>query len=205
MRKLDLIWKRFWSVVVISEASVPEWRRKSSYWNCVCDCWNEVRIIWSGLKVYKHCPRCPRLYTRKHWLSHERINEIYKKISSRCNNKNNIGYYLYWWRWIKNLRKNFNEFLDDMYSDYLKHVEEYWEKNTSIDRIDNDWNYCKDNCKWATPKEQANNKRNNVNITYKWETKTLMQWSEYLNIKYNILQSRYYAWRCDYDILLWKQ
>lgn len=201
MKKLELLWKRFWSVIVISEESVPEWKRKSSYWNCKCDCWNEFCVIWSNLKRYNNCPKCPRLYARTHWLSHKRINEIYKKINSRCNNENNISYYLYWWRWIKNLRKNFNEFLFDMYESYLKHVEEFWEKNTSIDRIDNDWNYCKENCRWATCKEQSNNRWSNINITYKWETKTLMQWSEHLNIPYPRLLNRYHSWWCNKDML----
>lgn len=44
-----------------------------------------------------------------------------------------------------------------MYESYVAHVNEYWEKNTTIDRINWDWNYCKSNCRWATCKEQSEN------------------------------------------------
>jgi len=64
----------------------------------------------------------------------------------------------------------FEEFRDDMYKSYLEHVEKYWEKETSIDRIDNNWNYCKENCKRSTPKEQSNNRRERTRWYFKKKT-----------------------------------
>jgi hypothetical protein len=46
-----------------------------------------------------------------------------------------------------------------MWESYEIHVKEYWEKNTTIDRINPNLNYCKENCRWATWKEQSLNKR----------------------------------------------
>ena len=46
-----------------------------------------------------------------------------------------------------------------MYDSYLQHLTEYWEKDTTLDRIDNDWNYCKENCKRSTRREQSKNTR----------------------------------------------
>lgn len=204
MKKLDLVWKRFWTVVVVSEACVPEWKFRQVYWNCKCDCWNELCVSSSNIKRFNTCFKCPRLWIIKHLLSNTRINIIYAHMRCRCNNIKNKDYKNYWWRWIKCLRKTFNEFLDDMYDSYLEHAKEFWEKNTTIDRIDNNGNYCKENCRWVTKKEQSNNKRNTIYITYNWETKTLMSRSEYLNISYKKLQHRYYRWRSIDRMFLYK-
>ena len=96
-------------------------------------------------------------------------------MKMRCENPNTIQYKNYWWRWISIEWDSFEDFMEDMLESYEEHVLIYWKKNTSIDRIDNNWNYCKDNCKWATRREQCNNRSSNRIITYKWETHTLAQ------------------------------
>jgi hypothetical protein len=48
----------------------------------------------------------------------------------------------------------------------------------TIDRIETNGNYQPGNVKWSTPTEQANNRRNNINITYNEETHTLKQWAD---------------------------
>lgn len=60
----------------------------------------------------------------------------------------------------------------------------------SIDRIRNSEGYSKGNCRWATKAEQARNRRSNILILYRNETKTLIEWTELLGLKYETIRQR---------------
>ena len=83
--------------------------------------------------------------------------QTYRCMKTRCYNINRNDYMYYWWRWISVCDRRlwiywFTNFIEDM-----------WERPEwmTLDRIDNDLNYCPKNCKWSTKHEQSSNKRNN--------------------------------------------
>ena len=65
-----------------------------------------------------------------------------------------------------------------------------YKETLTLDRIDNNKGYCPSNCRWITPKEQSNNRRNNVYYTFNGETKTSKQWCELYNISQTTLSDR---------------
>lgn len=63
-------------------------------------------------------------------------------------------------------------------------------KGMTLGRIDNEGDYCKQNCRWETPLEQANNKSSNVFITFGGQTKTIAEWARSQNIRSDTLRFR---------------
>lgn len=92
------------------------------------------------------------------------------RMKTRCFNKNDEHYPRYGGRGITicDRWRTFLNFLDDMGPRL---------PGTSIGRINNDGQYCPENCRWETAKEQASNRRTNRFITYRGETLTMAQWA----------------------------
>lgn len=121
----------------------------------------------------------------RHGMYGTRIYGIWAAMKARCGNPNYTEYELYGGRGVKVCEEwidfmNFHEWAKiSGYSDDL-----------SIDRINNDGNYEPSNCKWSTPKEQANNRRSNRMISYKGKTMNLKEWASALGMGYRSLHKR---------------
>lgn len=113
----------------------------------------------------------------------QKMNLLFSSIKRRCNNKKQQNYYLYGGRGIKCLWKSFEDFLIDMGQQPV---------GMTIDRIDNNGHYCRENCRWATLKEQANNKRNNVKFIYRQKEYTLTELARKFKIEPKTVFYRYY-------------
>jgi len=187
-------WDIFNSFIVIKEVAIKissKWRR-NRYFKCKCICWKikdialNSLIRWTSTNCW--CLRTKKIIERCtiHGISKTRIYNVWANLKQRCTYKNHKAYKNYGWRWITYDKKweTFEWFYEDM--------KDWYADNLSLDREDNDWNYCKSNCKWKTAKEQARNKR--TNVIYKG--KCLSLWCEELNLKYWTIHSRIkYYWR----------
>lgn len=103
----------------------------------------------------------------------------------RCYNASNPGYSNYGGRGIRVCDRWITSF-----ANFLSDLGERPSANHMLDRIDNDGNYTPSNCRWATPRVQGNNKRNNRLITYGDKTLTLSQWTAELHLPRGLIDSR---------------
>ena len=150
-------------------------------WLCQCNCGKKSNVLSSNLRC-GHIRSCGCLqkdlhiemqYRHGHAMSNNR-SKIYRTwvyMIQRCNNPNNQEYKHYGGRGIKVCEAwmKFECFLQDMGER---------PDGMSIDRINNNKGYAKENCKWSTPKEQARNTRRNKLITINGITKCLAEWCE---------------------------
>jgi len=135
---------------------------KHKYWNCKCDCGNEKQIranhLVNGLILGCGCDRYKKVSEKNKKHGHSsggKWSPIYVSwaaMINRCKSPKSNRWHRYGGRGIKVCEqwKSFDGFLKDMGKS--------WKEGLSIDRINNDGNYEPSNCKWSTPKEQANNK-----------------------------------------------
>ena len=205
----DLTGKRIGRLTVRGPSPRKVWGK--NLWICDCDCGNTVEHE-TGVLNQKNPPQscgCLQreaaskvgkrtiqdLIDKNKPLSKDikRIHTIWSNMKQRCENPNNRAYSYYGGRGIS---------VCDEWHD-VKIFEEWalqngYEANLTIDRINTNGNYEPDNCRWITQKAQSNNTRKNKMITYKGKTQSLSDWCTELGLDYFRTKARLNA--CGYSI-----
>lgn len=197
-QKIDMIGKRFGRLVVVSE-EVPHTKpsgQKVSMYKCICDCGNYAVVSGTHLRS-GHNQSCGCLKEEQKTIGKDRLSIIWRNMIGRCYDMNHNSYKRYGANGItvcdawKNDFKIFKSWA-------LKHG---YKDSLTLDRIDNSKGYEPVNCRWASYKQQANNRKTNVTITYKGVTHTIAEWSEILGISAGRLYRRKYKGMSDEEML----
>lgn len=142
-------------------------KRQNNTWKCLCDCGKEIEVLPGNAKAGRvHSCGCAQIESATtHGDSGTRLYRIWVGMKRRCTAKNHATYQNYGARgitvcseWL--VYENFHQWaMSHDYNDSL-----------SIDRIDVNGNYCLENCRWVTTKQQSNNRRSTRYVTVFGET-----------------------------------
>jgi hypothetical protein len=159
----------------------------------VCDCGKtkaiQLRAVRSGRTVSCGCMRSQEKVTHGHARRGKETatHKSWSAMLRRCENSTCTEFSLYGGRGIT---------VDISWHSYANFLADMGErpKGKSLDRVDNNSGYSKGNCRWATPKEQANNTRTTTIITHDGVSKPIGEWAEDLGLRKSSLRMRLKLW-----------
>lgn len=185
----NLVGQCFGRLIVIAYAGM---KCKGALWLCRCDCPEHgEKIVVSRHLTSGGCKSCgclDREYKaslKTHGGTYTVEFKIWSGIRTRTTNPKYHGWARYGGRGIVMSPEWLNSF-----ETFLADMGPRPAPGMTIERIDNDGPYSKENCKWATKKEQGRNKRNNIRIPFDGENLTLSEWTEKWGFRKNTIRNR---------------
>lgn len=189
----DLTGKKFGRLTVIG---LHPTETRKTYWACQCECGNVKVVRSDSLQsgairscgcLKKQQDRANLTANHSHKMSGTRIYWIWQGLKGRCYNPHDARYERYGGRGITVC----DEWKNSFESFYDWAIANGYSESLTIDRRDNDKGYSPDNCRWATNKEQSNNRSTNIRITIGNATKSLTEWCEIFELDFGTVVERY--------------
>lgn len=190
----DLCGKRFGRLTVIERAP-NKVNRRNSFWKCQCDCGRSTVVIGTNLVLGRtHSCGClnSEIIAQRNRdkadgkYRNPRLYNIYYGMRTRCYNSEDGGYHRYGERGIRVC----DEWLNDYFAFQEWALSHGYQDGLTLDRIDFNGDYEPNNCRWATAKMQANNRRTNVYLSAHGETHTVSEWSQITGISMAAIYGR---------------
>lgn len=187
-RVQDLTGQTFGRLTVVKYAGK---QGHNHIWHCRCECGVEKLVQAANLKSggTKSCGCLAHevwsAANQTHGCTGSLTHTSWCSMKERCYRKNHHAYHNYGGRGIEVCAR-----WKDSFENFLADMGERPSSKHSIEREDNDGNYCPTNCVWKTRKEQARNKRNNRMLTHDGKTQCLAAWVEELEISRYVLRGR---------------
>jgi hypothetical protein len=178
MRVVDRTGEKYGHLVVIKRSCSGS---PKAMWECRCKC--GTTIIAFGDNLHRGNTTSCGCSRAKHGLSKTKIYQVWRSMIQRCENPNNDAYKNYGGRGIHVSKgwHSFEKFFDDM---------GFPPQGGTLERKDNDGPYAKGNCRWATRREQALNKRSNTLVTAFGKTQSVSEWAREIKIAERTLHNR---------------
>lgn len=187
MMALDLTNKRFGKLIAVEK--VGKDKARNILWRCKCDCGNEVIVTACELNR-GHCRSCGCYQKERaseankiHGKSHTKLHYVWTDMLKRCENPSHHAYKWYGGKGV-NVCDEWKEFI--AFEKWA--LENGYKEGLTIDRIDVNGNYCPENCRWATRKQQSNNLSTCVFFEFMDERLNITQFCE----KYKVSPSNFY-------------
>lgn len=195
--KKEMIGKKFGNWLVLEETKKRDKQHGTIKYLCLCDCGRLQVVNGYSLRkgISKYCTSCKnsKRFPNSFRKNNIRLSNIYNGMINRCYYKNNVQYKNYGGRGIKIC----DEWLNDKMLFYNWAMNNGYQDNLTIDRIDVNSNYEPSNCRWITIQEQAYNKTTSRFILYNGEKKTLAEWAKELGMSQQKLRYRLNHWNIE--------
>lgn len=184
-KQKDITNQKFGKLTAKYICGQDKWKR--NIWLCECECGNTTEVMIGNLTslTVQSCG-CNHDGHPTHKQSKTRLYNIWQKMKNRCYDSNTQAYKDYGGRGINVCDEWKNSFV----SFQKWALSNGYQDNLTIERKNNNGNYCPQNCMWANRTQQGNNKRNNIILTWNNKSQTISQWANELNISASALRAR---------------